>query len=124
MAKKENKEAVEKAAASELKAAEATAEKSEKAVTAENEATDVQAEGASAATPAEKSEPKAPEFIADEKAPKSFAAYKQIKAGYTDEQALNLLRKRIYGYKEIHERFLKRIEEPDAFAVEKTFVAV
>lgn len=123
MAKKENKEAVEKAAASELKAAEATAEKLEKAGTAESKA-DVQAEGLSAATPAEKSEPKAPEFIADEKAPKSFAAYKQIKAGYTDEQALNLLRKRIYGYKEIHERFLKRIEEPDAFAVEKTFVAV
>lgn len=73
-----------------------------------------------------KEEQKEPAFIPDSKenAPKKFTAYKVLNGGYSDEQALNLLRKKIFGYKEIHERFLKKVEGADSFRTEKKYVPV
>ncbi len=71
-------------------------------------------------------EQKTPTFIPDpkERKPRGFAARVQIEARYTNEQAQNLLRKKIYQYKEVHLRFLRKIEEPNAFKVEKLYVPV
>lgn len=78
--------------------------------------------------PAEqKAEEKAePSFVADckDKQPKEFASLGQIAARYGDEQALNILRKKIAQYKEVHFRFLKKMEEPNAFKMEKLYVPV
>lgn len=65
-------------------------------------------------------------FVADpkEKRPKTYASIKQVKSGYSDDQALNLLRKKIQSYKQVHERFLQKIEESDAFLLEKLFIPV
>lgn len=65
-------------------------------------------------------------FVPDPKGktPKTYAAMKQLKSGYSDDQALNLLRKKIQQYKQVHERFLQKIEESDAFLLEKLFVPV
>ena len=66
------------------------------------------------------------EFVADakEKAPKDYALRVEIAARYSDEQAKNLLRKKISGYKEVHLRFLQKIEDPSAFKMERLFVPV
>lgn len=109
-----------KDAAEELKKTEPVEEAAEKE--------EVKTAEAIAEVPAEavKEEPKEPEFIPDSKenAPKKFKAYKTIEGGYSDEQAINLLRKKIAGYKEVHERFLKKIEEADAFRLERKFIPV
>ncbi|MBQ4053616.1 MAG: hypothetical protein IJD33_04685 [Clostridia bacterium] len=71
-------------------------------------------------------EKKEPTFIADPKdrRPRGYAARVQIAARYTDEQAQNMLRKKIYQYKEVHLRFLRKVEEPNAFKIEKMYVPV
>ena len=71
-------------------------------------------------------EERTPAFIADgkDKRPKAYAARVQIAARYTDDQARNMLRKKIAQYKEVHLRFLQKIEEPNAFKTEKLFVPV
>lgn len=65
-------------------------------------------------------------FVPDPKSkrPKTYASVKQVKSGYSDDQALNLLRKKIQSYKQVHERFLQKIEESDAFLLEKLFIPV
>ena len=71
-------------------------------------------------------EKKEPPFIADPKdrRPRGYASRVQLAARYTDEQAQNMLRKRIYQYKEVHLRFLRKVEEPTAFSTERLFVPV
>lgn len=75
---------------------------------------------------ANEDEEKAPAFLADgkEKCPKEYAARVQIAARYTDEQARNMLRKKIAQCKEVHLRFLQKIAEENAFKTEKLFVPV
>lgn len=51
-------------------------------------------------------------------------AYKTAIAMYTDAQALNFLRKKIYGYQEIDEHFLKRVAEDGAFTTEMKYISV
>ena len=65
-------------------------------------------------------------FVPDDKdkKPKDYAERVQIAARYTDDQAKNMLRKKIAQYKEVHLRFLQKIEEPTAFKTEKLFVPV
>ena len=58
------------------------------------------------------------------KRPKTFAAYKHLSDMYQEEQALNLLRKKIFQYKEIDHNFLKKIEEPNAFKTEKIYLPI
>ncbi len=74
----------------------------------------------------EKEEKKEPTFIADakDKKPKEYASRVQIAARYTDEQAKNMLRKKIAQCKEVHLRFLQKIEDPSAFKIEKRFIPV
>ena len=59
-----------------------------------------------------------------EKKPKGFGAYYQLSARYSDEQAQNMLRKKLYQYKEVHPRFIRKVEEQNAFYIQKTYVAV
>lgn len=63
-------------------------------------------------------------FEVKEKKLKAFAAYKQVKEEYQEEQALNLLRKKIFQYKEIDQKFLKKIEENSAFKTEKIYLPI
>ena len=51
-------------------------------------------------------------------------AYKTAIATYTDAQALNFLRKKIYGYQELDEHFLKRVAEDGAFTTEMKYISV
>ena len=51
-------------------------------------------------------------------------AYKTAIAMYTDAQALNFLRKKIYGYQELDEHFLKRVAEDGAFTTEMKYISV
>lgn len=62
----------------------------------------------------------------DEKKEKvtEFSAYKQLREMYGESQALNLLRRKILQYKEIDSKFLRKIEEQNAFRVEKVYVPV
>ena len=62
----------------------------------------------------------------DEKKAKvtEFCAYKQLREMYGEAQALNLLRRKILQYKEIDSKFLRKIEEQNAFRVEKVYVPV
>lgn len=55
---------------------------------------------------------------------KEFSAYKQLREMYGESQALNLLRRKILQYKEIDGKFLRKIEEQNAFRVEKVYVPV
>ena len=71
--------------------------------------------------------PKSPlEAAFDEKKEKvtKFSGYKQLREMYGEQQALNLLRRRILQYKEIDSKFLRKIEEDNAFRVEKVYVPV
>ena len=65
-------------------------------------------------------------FVADpkDKRPKTYAKITQAKSSYSDDQAVNLLRKKIQSYKQVHERFLQKIDEEGAFLLEKLFVPV
>ncbi|MBO5027780.1 MAG: hypothetical protein J6C79_04575 [Clostridia bacterium] len=74
----------------------------------------------------EKAEEKKDVFVPDPKdrRPRGYVARLQVSARYTDEQAQNMLRKKIYQYKEVHLRFLRKVEEPTAFSIEKLFVPV
>ncbi|MBE5747588.1 MAG: hypothetical protein E7352_05410 [Clostridiales bacterium] len=67
-----------------------------------------------------------PVFIIDPKdrQPKNYATYIQLAARYTEEQAQNMLRKKIYQYNEVHLRFLQKVGEDSAFAVERLYVPV
>lgn len=51
-------------------------------------------------------------------------AYKTAIATYTDAQALNFLRKKIYQYQEIDEGFLKKVAEDGAFTTEMKYISV
>ena len=51
-------------------------------------------------------------------------AYKTAIATYTDAQAINFLRKKIYGYQEIDEEFLKKVAEDGAFKTEMKYISV
>lgn len=55
---------------------------------------------------------------------KEFSSYKQLREMYGESQALNLLRRKILQYKEIDSKFLRKIEEQNAFRVEKVYVPV
>ena len=111
-APKTNKPAA-KATANSVKSAEKTAEKPTETKTEEKAEEKVE-------------EKKEPTFIADRKdrRPRGYAARVQVAARYTDEQAQNMLRKKIYQYKEVHLRFLRKVEEPNAFKIEKMYVPV
>ena len=63
-------------------------------------------------------------FEEKEVAPKAFAEYKQVKEVYVETQALNLLRRKIFQYKEIDAKFLKKVEEENAFKMERTYIPV
>ena len=56
--------------------------------------------------------------------PPPVYAYKTAIAMYTDAQALNFLRKKIYGYQELDEHFLKRVAEDGAFTTEMKYISV
>lgn len=103
------------------------------------EKTEVKAEAAPAkaeevkvpVAPAQAETPVAPvksplEAAFDEKKAKitGFTGYKQLREMYGESQALNLLRRRILQYKEIDSKFLRKIEEENAFRVETVYVPV
>ncbi len=64
------------------------------------------------------------DFAVKEKPAKKYAGYKHLKALYSDEQALNLLRRKIFQFKEIDSDFLKKIEENNAYRMERVYVPV
>ena len=66
----------------------------------------------------------AADFAVKEKPAKKYAGYKHLKALYSDEQALNLLRRKIFQFKEIDADFLKKIEESNAYRMERVYVPV
>lgn len=63
-------------------------------------------------------------FALKEKKPKAFSAYKHLKTLYSEDQALNLLRRKIFQYKEIAPEFLKKIEESNAYRMERVYIPV
>lgn len=69
---------------------------------------------------------KTPVFVPDskDKKPRGYASRIQLAARYTEEQAQNMLRKKIYQYKEVHLRFLRKVEEASAFSIERLYVPV
>ncbi|MBR2903108.1 MAG: hypothetical protein IKC37_00510, partial [Clostridia bacterium] len=58
------------------------------------------------------------------KPPKSFTAYLVPEAAYSDEAALDVLRQKLRGYKEIHLDFLAKVEEDDAFTLKREYIPV
>lgn len=81
-------------------------------------------ENAQAAKAEEAKSQTAAAFEEKEVAPKAYAAYKQVKEVYVETQALNLLRRKIFQYKEIDAKFLKKVEEANAFKMERTYIPV
>lgn len=94
---------------------------------AEEKPAEASAPTAEATATTEKAEEKPQENV--EKAEKVeptpvVCAYKTAIATYTDAQAINFLRKKIYGYQEIDEEFLKKVAEDGAFKTEMKYISV
>ena len=81
-----------------------TAEKSE-------EKTEEQPEPTPEQVPEEQAQEKTEEKTEKAEPTPMVCLYKTAIANYTDAQALNFLRKKIYGYQEIDEEFLKKVAE-------------
>lgn len=105
-------------------AATAAVKASEQAETKVNVKEVIPEENVQAAKAEEAKSQTAAAFEEKEVAPKAYAAYKQVKEVYVETQALNLLRRKIFQYKEIDAKFLKKVEEENAFKMERTYIPV
>ena len=94
-----------------------TVEKSEEKTEEQPEPTPEQA-------PEEKAQEKTEEKTEKAEPTPMVCLYKTAIANYTDAQALNFLRKKIYGYQEIDEEFLKKVAEDGAFKTEMKYISV
>ncbi len=120
----EKSEVQTETAAAATAAATATCAQTEAKVKGKEEKQAVPEENLQAAKAEEAKSQTAAAFEEKEVAPKAFAGYKQVKEVYVETQALNLLRRKIFQYKEIDAKFLKKIEEENAFKMERTYIPV
>ena len=131
----EEKQATEEATEAEvIEATETTEEAPAEApapTTEETEKTEGKPEETAEEKPEEKAEEKPqaqPETQAEgveKKTPIPMeCVYRTALATYTDAQALNFLRKKIYGYQEIDEDFLKKVAEDGAFKTEMKYISI